>query len=170
MNADDLKSLPAGTLLRLSALVIEELRRRELVRSSNNPVADFAELLAARALSLTLVGKSSAGHDAVDASGARYQVKGRRITAHNPSRQLSFIRGLPEKPFDFIVGILFDADFSVKRACVIPFDVVQRRAVFVPKVNGHRFLLRDDVWTENTVRDLTSEIADAACQLGCGPL
>ena len=169
MNADELKSLPSGRLLRLSALIVEELRCRQLVRSSNNPVADFAELLAARALGLTLVGKSNSGHDAIDADGARYQVKGRRITSHNASRQLSFIRGLPEKPFDFIVGILFDADFSVKRACLIPFDVVQRCAVFVPKVNGHRFLLRDDVWREETVRDLTKEVVNAACGVGCGP-
>lgn len=129
----------------------------------------MAELLAARALALSLVGKSSAGHDAVDAGGARYQVKGRRITKHNPSRQLSFIRGLPDKPFDFVVGILLNADFSVRRACLIPFGVVQRRCVFVPKVNGHRFLLRDDVWNEETVRDLTQEITEAAAGLGCGP-
>ena len=167
MDAKQIQSLPAGTLLTMFDLILEELRRRELVRSSNNPTADLAEAFAAKALDLTLVGKASAGHDAVDSAGLRYQVKSRRITAHNSSRQLSFIRDLEGKPFDFLIGVLFDAKFGVKRACLVPFDVVRRRSDFVPRVNGHRFLLRDDVWTEPTVRDLTQDIAQAACGLGC---
>jgi hypothetical protein len=168
MNAQEMQVQPAGALLRMFALIVEELRRRELVRSSNNPVADIAELIAAKALDLQLVGKSSAGHDAVDARGLRYQVKGRRITPHNRSRQLSFIRSLESKPFDFLVGILFDSDFQVTRACVVPFEVVRRRAAFVASVNGHRFVLREEVWTESMVRDVTPEVVQAAHGLGCG--
>lgn len=168
MNAQEMQAHSAGELLRMFTLILEELRRRKLVRSSNNPVADLSELIAATALGLQLVGKSSAGHDAIDPTGLRYQVKGRRITAHNPSRQLSFIRGLETKPFDFVVGILFSAEFQVTRACVVPYEVVHRRAVFVAKVNGHRFLLRDELWNELNVRDITVETVQAARGLGCG--
>ncbi|MBL8763137.1 MAG: hypothetical protein JNM07_02575 [Phycisphaerae bacterium] len=151
----------------MHARILDELRRRELVRSSNNPVADLAELVASRALGLTLVSKSSAGHDAVDAAGNRYQVKGRRVTAHNKSRQLSFIRGLESKPFDSLVGILFDADFRVTKACVVPIDTVRTCCAFVAKVNGHRFLLRDAVWKIPGVKDVTEAAKRAACELGC---
>lgn len=168
MTPEELRLQSSGSLLRTFHLILEELRRRQLVRSCNNPVADLSEQIAANALGLRLVGKSNAGHDAVDQAGLRYQVKGRRVTAHNPSRQLSFIRGLEEKPFDFVVGVLFTDDFRVSRACVVPFDVVRQRAAFVPKVNGHRFLLRDDLWSDPTVRDITKEAAAAACALGCG--
>jgi hypothetical protein len=168
MNAEQIGTMSAGDLLRSFALIVEELRRRKLVRSSNNPVADVTELLVAKALDLTLVANSSAGHDAVDSSGARYQVKGRRLTAHNTSRQLSFIRNLDGKPFDYLVGVLYDADFSIKRACVVPFDIVCQRCAFVKSVNGHKFMLRDDVWNEPTVRDLTQEIAHVFCAIELG--
>jgi hypothetical protein len=147
-------------------LILEEPRRRELVRSSNNPMADLSELIAAKALGIQLVGKSSAGHDAMNPAGLRYQVKGRRLTVHNPSRQLSF--GLEAKLFDFVMGVLFSSDFRVARACVIPFEVVRRWAALVAKLVGHRFLLRDEVSSEPIVRDITKEAADAACGLGCG--
>lgn len=162
-----MKSQSTGTLLRMYADILTELSRREVVRSTNNPVGDLGELLARQALDLVLVGKSKAGHDAVDKAGLRYQVKSRRITAHNDSRQLSCARKLETAPFDYLVGVLFEADFRVMRACVVPLEVVLRRSRFIAHVNGHKFLLTDDVWSEPTVRDLTLEITAAALVFGC---
>lgn len=170
MDIAALKDQPADVLLRLFAETLEELRRRKIVRSSNNPVADYAERIAAHALQLRLVGKSGAGHDGEDVSGGRYQIKGRRITPHNDSRQLSFMRNLDAKPFDYLVGIIFDAEFRIHRACVVPFDVVQKRAAFSKHVNAHRLLLRDEVWSVPGVRDVTAEMTLAAtevCQGAC---
>lgn len=157
-----------GALLRTYALILDELRRRELVRSSNNPVADLAEHLVAKTLGLQLVGKSSSGHDAVDAHGMRYQVKGRRITPQSSSRELGIIRKLDSGPFDYLAAVLFRADFGVSRACLIPLDVVRRMAAFSSHVNGHRFMLRENVWAEPAVIDLTEKVASVACELGCG--
>lgn len=167
MDIAALKDQPADLLLRLFAETLEELRRRKIVRSSNNPVADYAERIAAHALRLQLIGKSGAGHDGEDASGGRYQIKGRRVTPHNDSRQLSFMRNLDARPFDYLVGIIFDAEFRIHRACVVPFDVVQKRAAFSKHVNAHRLLLRDEVWSVPGVRDVTAEMissAKAVCQ------
>lgn len=150
------------SLLRHYAEIIEILRARKIVRSSNNPVADYAETLASRALGLQLVGKSTAGHDAVDGAGIRYQIKSRRPTAHNKSRQLSFIRKLEAKPFDRLIGILFNPDFTVLRACCAPVALVQVRSSFVASVNGYRFWLHDDVWDQPGVSDITDRIAAAA--------
>src|SRR5712671_1175595 len=77
----ELGGLSTSNLLQLSAGVIDELRRRGVIRTTNNPVADYAELLAARAFGLVLAGRSEAGYDATDAAGNRYQVKARRLTA-----------------------------------------------------------------------------------------
>ena len=49
-------------------------------------------------------------------AGRKFEIKGRRPTPENSSRQLSALRDLDEKPFNFLVGILFDEDFSVRRA------------------------------------------------------
>jgi len=167
MGTPKLSQLSSAQLLNLYAGVMEELRARDLLRSSNGPVADLAEAIVARALRLKLTGKSSAGHDAIDKAGNRYQIKARRLTAENTSRQLSALRRLNCRPFDFLAGVLFDAQFRVMRACLLPHEVVVRRATFMPQVNGHRFLLRDDVWDEPGVTDVTAKAARAACTLGC---
>ena len=60
----------------------------------------------------------------MDSNGRRYEIKGRRITRHNSSTQMSVIRQLDACRFDFLVGVLFEEDFSVRRACVVPHNVV----------------------------------------------
>src|SRR3989304_1084090 len=71
----ELQRLPISDLLGLYAHVVEELRRRGVTRSSNNPVADYAEYLCERALSLTRTETSAKGFDATDSAGTRYQIK-----------------------------------------------------------------------------------------------
>ena len=82
----------AQSLLRAYCEILRELRKRNLIRSANNPVADIAETLVALALKLKLVEGSTAGYDAIDSAGTRYEIKGRRVTRENKSRQLSFLR------------------------------------------------------------------------------
>ena len=120
-----LERLPTSDLFALYARTIEELRRRGVTRSGNNPVSDYAEYLCARALKLTLVAKSTKGYDALDASGARYEIKGRRITPHSASRQLGVLRELDEKPFDYLAAVLFREDFQVWKACLLPLKQVR---------------------------------------------
>lgn len=112
----------APALLALYSAIVEELHGRGLVRSTNNPVGDYAEYLTARAFGLSLAGNSSIGYDAVSDDGIRYQVKSRRLTPRNSSRQLSAIRGLESgsDPFDFLVGILFTRGLRGSPRCPDP--------------------------------------------------
>jgi hypothetical protein len=80
------------------------------------------------------------------------------MTRHNPSRQLSAIRDLPGAHFDFPAGVLFAEDYTVKRAALIPHAVAMENASFVERTNSHRFLLRDEVWRAQGVRDATMEL------------
>ena len=142
-------------LLRSYCEVLKELRLRNPIRSTNNPAADIAETIVALALKLKLVNESTAGHDAIDSTGIRYEIKGRRITRENRSRQLSFIRGLDKDRFDFLVGVLFDEDFQILRACIIPKSTVHTLAIYVKHVNGWRLILADSVWEKAGVKDMT---------------
>ena len=110
-------------LLALHAKIGDELRTRGITRSSNNPTGDLAEYLFCRAFGWQQGGKSQANVDAVSADGVRYQIKGRRITQFNSSRQLSAIRDLGGGHFDFLAGVLFDEDYSIMRAAIIPHAV-----------------------------------------------
>jgi hypothetical protein len=159
----DLRVATSRELLRLYGSILEVLRERGVVRSENSPVGDVAELIGGRALSLEMAGKSTLGFDGLTAAGVRYQVKARRLTPANGSRQLSTIRGLFDEPppFDFLLGILFDATFGIFRAAVVPLEVVRQRSRPTARVGGFRFLLTDAVWLEPGVQDVTEAIREA---------
>jgi hypothetical protein len=79
----ELVALTVAELLGAHGAILEELRRREIMRSANNPVSDLAELLFCRAFKWKRENGSAAGYDARDRGGVRFQIKGRRFTLHN---------------------------------------------------------------------------------------
>lgn len=149
-------------LLQLHGAVMQELGRREVVRTSNSPVGDYAELLFATAFSWDLESSSAAGHDATDKEGVRYQIKGRRLTKANGSRQLSFLRRLPERKFDFLAAVLFDHAYRVQRAIILPHDSLEARSRYSAHGNGWLFRLEDSCWSMPLARDVTKELQAAA--------
>lgn len=157
----ELQKLGTLGLLEMFASSLDELKRRGVTRSTNNPVADYAEGLCRKALGLKLAAKSTKGHDATDRLGRRYEIKSRRLTAHNASRQLSPMRALDEQHFDFLVGVLFGSDFAVMKACMIPYAQVKGMSKYVQHTNGWILHLRDSVWTAPEVVDVTQALCDA---------
>jgi hypothetical protein len=154
MNIAD---LTVPQLLVLHTQICDELRKRGVLRSANNPTGDLAEYLFCKAFGWNQAGNSHANVDAISPDGRRYQIKGRRMTRFNNSRQLSAIRDLQGGHFDFIAGVLFNEDYTVMRAALIPHSVALERATFVARTNSHKLLLRDDVWNASGVRDVTAE-------------
>jgi len=157
MRRGDISIFASRELLSLYADILDELRRRQVTRSNNNPVAEYAESLAARALGLQVEGLRNKGFDASDDQGNTYEVKARRLTERNNSRMLSAIRGLDKHHFDFLVGILFNADFTIKRACIVPYEVVTTIASYRTHTNAWIVRLDDTVWDIDGVRDVTAE-------------
>jgi len=154
----DLAQLTPTELLALHAKLGDELRARGITRSANNPTGDLAEYLFCEAFGWSQAGNSHANIDAIGPDGTRYQIKGRRLTRYNNSRQLSAIRDLESGHFDVLAGVLFNEDYSVMRAALIPHAIAIDRATFVERTNSHRFLLRDDIWNAAGVRDVTAEL------------
>lgn len=150
-----LESYPVMDLLALHARIIEELRKRKIVRTVNNPVADYAELLACRALALSPAANSEKGFDAKDKDGRRYQIKARRVAnGSNPTR-FGVIRKLEEDHFDFLLAIVFAHDYRVKKAALLPPSAVKERAFFQGHVNGWILGLCDTLWCHPSVEDVT---------------
>lgn len=154
----NLTDLTPAQLLALHARLGDELRDRGITRSSNNPTGDLAEYLFCKAFGWAQAGNSHANIDAVALDGKRYQIKGRRLTRHNKSRQLSAIRDLHGGHFDFLAGVLFNENYSVLRAALIPNSVAIDRAKFVEHTNSYKFMLRDDIWNADGVRDVTQQL------------
>lgn len=153
-----LKAKSVRDLFNLYVDVMRELRERSIIQSTNNPIGDYGELLFARALNLSRTAKSTKGHDAVSVDGTKYEVKARRITPSNGSRQLSALRKFEERHFDYLAGVLFNEDFSVWKGCLIPYDVVRENSVKREHTNAWIFQLTDDVWSKQGVRDFTEQL------------
>jgi hypothetical protein len=145
-------------LLVLYAAVLEELRRRGVTRSINNPAANYTEHLVSTKLGLTLAGNSVSGFDALDPDGHRYQIKGRRLTPQNKSTELSAIRNLPNRPFDFLVAVVYRPDFTVDYAAQVPYDVVVELATYSKHTNAYRVLMRRSVLNDARVTDITARL------------
>jgi hypothetical protein len=145
-------------LLTLHTKIADELRARGITRTANNPTGDLAEYLFCTAFGWGRAGNSHPNVDAIGDDGLRFQIKGRRMTK-NRSRQLSAIRSLNGGHFDFLAGVLFDEQYGVLRAALIPHAAVKLRATYVAHTNSHKFMLHDDVWLVEGVRDVTAELA-----------
>jgi hypothetical protein len=158
----NLSPLSARELLALNANVLEELRDRGILRSSNNPTGDLAEFLFCRAFGWDRKDNSHPSVDAICPKGIRYQIKGRRMRLPSDSRLLSAIRELESEKFDFIAGVLFFADYRVMRAAIIPRTIAVKRARYVKRTNSHTFFLRDDIWQAENVRDVTDVLQAVA--------
>jgi hypothetical protein len=152
-------------LLALHAAVAYELCERGVLRSSNGPGGDYAEFLFARAFGLTRTENSTAGYDAVDWSERRYQIKSRRLTTENTSRQLGALRRLPDQNFDYLAAVLFDKDYQVGRAAMIPHATVLKLAKFQEHTNSWTLVLDEHVWDLPDVRDVTPHLRRAAAEL-----
>lgn len=152
----NLKNQSVAELLRTHSKILDELRIREIVRSANNPTGDYAEWLFCRAFGWEQAANSVKGYDATDTNNVRYQIKGRRLHQRNTSRQLSAIRDL--EGFDVLAGVLFDENFGIQRAAIIPSSVVQSRSNYTSHTNSYRFLLRDDIWGAEGVQDVTDDL------------
>lgn len=148
----NLKNLEIKELLNLHASVIAELQERNVVRTQNNPLGDYTEWLVSKALDLELQSNSKIGYDGISKTGLRVQIKGRRITPKNKSRQLSAIRKYEYKDFDILAAVLFNESYGVIEAYLIPHDVVGEYAVHRNHVNGRILILKGPILTDPRVK------------------
>lgn len=150
-----LKAFGDQHLLHLYCDLMEEFRERKIIRSSNNPVSDYGERIVAEKLNLKLADGSNKGYDAIDEkTGNRYQIKSRRVTKHNGSRQLGVIRNLDERPFDYLIAVIFDELLVPSEIWQVPFDAISRYVKFSEHQNGHILILSGSILNEQTVKRL----------------
>ena len=155
MSKYDLKSATTSELLGYFADILDELKQRKAIRTRNNPVADYAEWLVVQSLTLSLEPNNRAGYDAINEREERFQIKSRRLDLSNKSRQLSVIRNLEAKEFDYLVGILFEKDFTVKEAYIIAHELIKKYARFSKHLNGYLLNLHGKVLEDPDVEDIT---------------
>lgn len=152
----DLSTMSEIELLQTHGRVIDELIRRGVAKTHNNPVGDYGEWLICRRFDLDMQANSKASFDAIDDRGIRYQIKSRR--SEEKSVQFSTIRNLEHKGFDFVIALLFNYDYSIRFAVMIPHEIIPRLAKYQRHVNGHNLILTDKNVKLDGVIDILSEL------------
>ena len=155
----DWEGLTVPELLRCFADILDELKGRKVVRTRNNPVGDYAEWLLTQRLGLLLERNSKRGYDATGRDGKRYQIKSRRLDQTNDSTQLSVVRNLDAAEFDYLIGILFNRDFTVREAYKIPHGVIKGHANFSELQNGYILHLQGEVLAARGVENITGVLS-----------
>ncbi|AGO56789.1 hypothetical protein SOD_c38370 [Serratia plymuthica 4Rx13] len=145
-------------LLSLHSEILTQLRSRGVIRTKNNPVGDYAEWLVSKALGMTLLSNSSAGADAIDTDGKKVQIKARRVTPDNPSRQLSALRNYEAADFDYLIAVIFDETYNILDAYKIPHEVIQDYARHSDHVNAHIVNLKGAILTDPRVSSIKEDL------------
>jgi len=158
----ELKSRNVAELLAAYADMMRELRLRGVVRTSNNPVGDYAELLFCNAFGWER--KENKSYKAIDAvhHEQTYQIKSRRLTAENPSPQSGIMRDSDKQPFDFLSAVVFHEDFSLLRAVIVPSAVYMKRRQYNKANKGWFLMIGADILHEPGVQDVTGRLSEVA--------
>lgn len=131
----DLTSLTTAALLTMSRQVLEELRRRTVLRTANAPAGDYAEYLVRKAYGGQLAPNSEKSWDLLSSDGRKIQVKCRVLSRKRGTMFFSPFRSFL---FDTAVFVLLSAeDLSVVSAVELPVSAVEANSVYREHVNGH---------------------------------
>ncbi|MEZ6030534.1 MAG: hypothetical protein R3C46_12400 [Hyphomonadaceae bacterium] len=152
--------MPETTLALLNdyARAIDVLKARGIIRTKN-VVGCYAEHLFAHAFDWVLEANSKDGYDAKDGEGRRVQIKSRRVSSTNKSRQLGDMPPDSKIRFDLLAGVVFAPDFIVDCAVIMPRDVLI--GLRSGETKRPRFHLREAVRHVEGVRDVTQELREA---------
>lgn len=130
------------------AEILAELNNRNVVRTYNSPVGDYAEWLVSEKLGFVLEHNSQKGYDALDLkTGLRYQVKSRweRGAASVQSRELNVIRNYDDNQFDYLIIVIFDEHY----------DTIKPYARYNKHQNGYILIAKGEVLTDKETKNIT---------------
>jgi hypothetical protein len=152
----NLESMTEVELLQTHGAVIDELMRRGVVRTRNNPIGDYTEWLVCKHLALEMQGNSQAAFDAIDDSEIRYQIKGRQSEAKKV--QFSAIRNFDQQGFDFVIAVVFNKDYSIRFAAKLTHAAVADHSTYREHTNAHILILDESSLSSDGVGDITGEL------------
>jgi hypothetical protein len=153
MDLDGLDGVSNQDLLGSYAAILQELRRRGVVRTQNAPLGDYAEYLAAQVYAGELAANAVKSYDLRAADGRRVQVKARAIgPGPRAGEVFSAFRS-----FDFDVACLiaFDsATYGLRWAREVSAVEIKTAGRYSPHVNGNliRITAGEKLGTDITTR------------------
>jgi hypothetical protein len=142
-----------GQLVTLYGELMHELRRRGVVHSGNNPIADMAERVMADYYGVEPEPPNTKSFDLVTEERARVQVKALRRTGTS-RRNLSALRTFD---FDLLAAVVFECDMRLDEIVVIPVDVVREYAGWSKTWSAHRLSLTQRLLADPRVERVSAD-------------
>lgn len=161
MATVDLSVMSAKEVLLFYGAILAELAQRKILTTNDNPIGGYGESLVARAFGGRRQRNSGAGFDVLLRDGLRLQVKTRWLPLVGGLRQLSAIRKLESRGFDYVVAVLLDKNFDVAEAYQIPYAAVARLATFAAHTNSHRLVMTPSVCHDAECTNITDKLRAA---------
>ncbi len=151
----ELSDMSAIELLRVSEEVIDELKRRGIVRTRDKPIGGYTEWLVCERMELERAPNNQRAYDARDKNGKLYQIKGGQ--KERGTVTFSPMRNLDQQDFHYVVAVAFNDDYSIRFAVQIPHDRVREFARRT--VNGHQLSLNDDIVNRPGVTNIRDRLS-----------
>ncbi|MCE0826586.1 hypothetical protein LVQ78_11150 [Buttiauxella sp. A2-C2_NF] len=133
----DLSQLSTVELMQLNQLTLDELERRDIIRTRNNPISEYTEWLVAEKMKMVLAAPSTKGYDATTTEGQKIQIKSRKNNIKNKSLILGIIRNYDLNQFDELIAVIYNPDFTIRYAISIPRELVNEYGFYNKHQNGH---------------------------------
>jgi hypothetical protein len=132
---DDLGTVSIPDLLGRYAAILAELRDRNVVRTRNAPLGDYAEYLAAKVYRGTLAANSVKSYDLLADDGRHIQVKAR--TLGPDTRAGAVFSAFRSFDFDVAVLLTFDsATYALRSAREVAVADLETAGRYSAHVNG----------------------------------
>lgn len=160
----DIRNRSTRDLLAAYVEILDELVRRNVIRTRNAPAGDLAERVVAAAYSGELAANSSKSWDVRASDGRLLQVKSRVI---GPDTRRSQVFS-PFRTFDFdaCVFVIFDArDYSISNATELPAESVRGLSRRSEWVAGNRVRVFADLLNAPGAVDVTALLQDSLAAL-----
>ena len=156
----DLTQLSILELMRLNQFTLDELERREIIRTRNQPTSEYTEWLVATRMSMALASPSTKGYDAVTLEGRKVQIKSRKNNLKNKSMILGIIRNYELNQFDDLIAVIYNHDFTIRLALNIPHELVQEYGFYNAHQNGYTLTISNSLIEDVRVIDIRNKLID----------
>lgn len=146
----------------LKAIVdsLQDLRTKGVLRTHNNPIADYTEWLVCSRLGLTREPSSTKGFDARGPDGTPFEIKARRLAVSQSPIQLSAIRNLRGRHFDYLIAVIYNSDFSIRHAVKIRHAWIEPHSRYSEHTNSHILCLTPALIESPDVEDIKSRLTE----------
>ncbi|HGA2238647.1 TPA: hypothetical protein ACIRVD_000216 [Enterobacter roggenkampii] len=150
----DLSQLSNVELMQLNQLTLDELERREVIRTRNNPISEYTEWLVADRMQMDLAPPSTKGYDATTTDGRKIQIKSRKNNLKNRSLILGIIRNYELNQFDELIAVIYNPDYSIRYAISIPHGLVKEYGFYNEHQNGYTLRISNLLLKDPRVIDI----------------